>query len=256
MYILNVCGIYIPISATYIHRWCISKSRDIHITRLQVYYLADGHVRTEHTHSESSLEKLEIEREKMRCRCWVFHTGEAGVFASEKGRALDSDAMSGRQCPCLDSVWVIYTSILVQQALPVDHIPRTEMEDGSTFLHTLSTETSRVPGTLLSVTCPSPVIKLRCLQPWRLSEQKGEKGGLTLLNNLSQALEIHVVHTIAILCLYYPRLHLTAGEEGNPACRCHCAFLLVGYYSAPSFWGTIPLGKELMWELIPPLSRH
>lgn len=188
-------------------------------------------------HSEISLEKLEIEREKMRHRCWVLHTGEAGVFISEKGFALDSEAMSGRQCPCLDSVWVIYTSILVQQGLPVDHIPRTEMENKSTFLHTLSTATSRVPGPLQSVTCPSAVIKLRCLRPWRLSEQRGEKGSLALLNNLSRALEIRVFHTIAIFCLYYPRLHLTAGEEGESCLQMSLCILACGVLLSPFLLG-------------------
>ena len=40
--------------------------------------------------------KLEIEREKMCCTCGVLHTTEAGVFASEKGRALDSEHRVGK----------------------------------------------------------------------------------------------------------------------------------------------------------------
>lgn len=43
----------------------------------------------------------------------------------------------------------------------------------------------------------------------------GGKRKLDTLNNLSRALEMRVFHTIAIFCLYYPRLPLTAGEEGK-----------------------------------------
>lgn len=125
--------------------------------------------------TENSLEKLEVERKKMKQIQSSPHRRKPESWLLRRGSAQILNAMSRRQCPCLDSVWVICTSILVQQGLPVDHIPGTKMKNGSTFLHTLSTATSRVQGPLLSVTCPSPVIRLRCLQPWRLSGQRRKR---------------------------------------------------------------------------------
>lgn len=158
---------------------------------------------------------------------------EARVCASEKGPLWIRNAMSGRQCPCLDSAWVICTSILVQQGLPVDHIPGTKMENGSTFLHTLSMATSRAQGPLLSVTCPSPVIRLRCLQPWRLSAQRRKRRLVpSIIYQKPFRCTLSVV--LLIFCLYYPRLHLTTDKGGEscfrmPLCVHACGVLITPF---------------------------
>lgn len=183
-------------------------------------------MRKGHRSRENSPENVKLWREKRRSRHRILHTG--GSWSLPFWEVV----CSRFQMPRLDSVRVIWTSILVQQGLPTDHIPRTKMDNGSTFLHTLSAATSRVQGPLLSVTCPSPVIKLRSLQPWRLSGQREEKG-VWHARNLSKAPQVCVFHTVAIFCLYYTGSHLTVGKAeesgGNPASGCHCVSLLVGY---------------------------
>lgn len=149
------------------------------------------------------------------------------------------NAMSGRQCPCLDSVWVICTLILVQQGLPVDHIPETKMENGITFLHTLSMATSRVQGPLLSVTCPSPVIRLWGLQPWRLSAQRRKRG---LVPSVIYQKPFRCIFSVVLLffCPYYPRLHLTTGKGGEscfwmPLCVHACGVLVTPFFLCVQF---------------------
>lgn len=131
------------------------------------------------------------------------------------------NAMSGRKCPCLDSAWVICTSILVQQGLPADHVPGTKVENGSTFLHTLSAATSRVQGPLLPVTCPSPAIKLRCLQPWRLSGPRRKRSLVP-----STIYQKPFRFTISVVLLFF--VFITQGytwlqvKGVKPVSECHC----------------------------------